>query len=182
MFKKNDGFTLVELIVVIAILAILAAVAVPAYSGYIQKANDAKVIAQLDNILTAAQAATASTGNVVKVVVLPNCDKFYIITDANMPDRDGDAFAKGDFRKDILAYLPSLDADLNDSPYYGRAWDTDGDKSGDTYNRYELIFSEPLTGWENSSFAPGFAVGQTPGVHWQNGEWNVSYDSIDYTP
>jgi len=40
-FKKNGGFTLVELIVVIAILAILAAVAVPAYSGYIEKANSA---------------------------------------------------------------------------------------------------------------------------------------------
>ena len=39
MFKKNEGFTLVELIVVIAILAILAAVAVPAYSGYITKAK-----------------------------------------------------------------------------------------------------------------------------------------------
>lgn len=40
-FKKNGGFTLVELIVVIAILAILAAVAIPAYSGYIEKANRA---------------------------------------------------------------------------------------------------------------------------------------------
>ena len=38
-FKKNGGFTLVELIVVIAILAILAAVAIPAYSGYIDKTN-----------------------------------------------------------------------------------------------------------------------------------------------
>ena len=41
MFKKNGGFTLVELIVVIAILAILAGVAVPAYSGYIKEADKA---------------------------------------------------------------------------------------------------------------------------------------------
>ena len=54
MFKKNGGFTLVELIVVIAILAILAGVAVPAYSGYIAKANEAADLTQLDAIKTAA--------------------------------------------------------------------------------------------------------------------------------
>ena len=54
MFKKNGGFTLVELIVVIAILAILAGVAVPAYSGYIQKAHEAADVTQLDAIKTAA--------------------------------------------------------------------------------------------------------------------------------
>ena len=62
MFKKNGGFTLVELIVVIAILAILAGVAVPAYSGYIEKAKDAAVITELDAIATAAQAANATAG------------------------------------------------------------------------------------------------------------------------
>ena len=53
MFKKNGGFTLVELIVVIAILAILAAVAVPAYSGYIASANRAGDEALLSEINTA---------------------------------------------------------------------------------------------------------------------------------
>jgi len=56
MFKKNGGFTLVELIVVIAILAILAAVAVPAYSGYIKKANEAADT----QILSAANTAFAA--------------------------------------------------------------------------------------------------------------------------
>ena len=53
MFKKNGGFTLVELIVVIAILAILAGVAVPAYSGYIAKANEAADMTMLDSVKTA---------------------------------------------------------------------------------------------------------------------------------
>ena len=71
MFKKNGGFTLVELIVVIAILAILAAVAVPAYSGYITKAQDAGDSTALASIKTAALGALATNanGSVEKIVV-----------------------------------------------------------------------------------------------------------------
>ena len=69
MFKKNGGFTLVELIVVIAILAILAGVAVPAYSGYINSANETADITALGAVKTAAQAAFAKQGAVTKIVV-----------------------------------------------------------------------------------------------------------------
>ena len=69
MFKKNGGFTLVELIVVIAILAILAGVAVPAYSGYITKANSAADITNLDAVKTAVQAALATEGELTGVEV-----------------------------------------------------------------------------------------------------------------
>ena len=69
MFKKNGGFTLVELIVVIAILAILAGIAIPAYSGYITKAKDAGVTTELSAIATAAMGACAETGTVEKIVV-----------------------------------------------------------------------------------------------------------------
>ena len=67
MFKKNGGFTLVELIVVIAILAILAGVAVPVYSGYIAKANSAADYTQLDSVKTAAFFAVAETDAAAKV-------------------------------------------------------------------------------------------------------------------
>ena len=75
MFKKNGGFTLVELIVVIAILAILAGVAVPAYSGYITKAQDAAVITELDAIQTAAQAANATAGAIDKIELTLDTNK-----------------------------------------------------------------------------------------------------------
>lgn len=69
MFKKNGGFTLVELIVVIAILAILAGVAIPAYSGYIDKANETADTTTLTAIKTATMAALATEGRVTKIVV-----------------------------------------------------------------------------------------------------------------
>ena len=69
MFKKNGGFTLVELIVVIAILAILAGVAIPAYNGYIKKAQDASILTELDAVATAAQASKATVGAVNKITV-----------------------------------------------------------------------------------------------------------------
>ena len=53
--KDRKGFTLVELIVVLVILAILAALLVPALTGYIDKANNEKVIATTRSIIVAAQ-------------------------------------------------------------------------------------------------------------------------------
>lgn len=54
--KNKKGFTLVELIVVLVILAILAALLVPALTGYIDKANQEKVIATTRQVVMAAQA------------------------------------------------------------------------------------------------------------------------------
>ena len=67
MFKKNGGFTLVELIVVIAILAILAGIAIPAYSGYITKAQAAGDSTQLSAVKTAVMAAYAEEGTVTAI-------------------------------------------------------------------------------------------------------------------
>ena len=53
--KNKKGFTLVELIVVLVILAILAALLIPALTGYIDKANKEKVIAETRMIVMAVQ-------------------------------------------------------------------------------------------------------------------------------
>lgn len=58
MKNKKKGFTLVELIVVLAILAILAAMLVPALTGYIDKANEKKVVAAARQYYVAAQTVT----------------------------------------------------------------------------------------------------------------------------
>lgn len=57
--KNKKGFTLVELIVALVILAILAALLIPALTGYIDKANKEKVVAECRSVAMAAQ-TTAS--------------------------------------------------------------------------------------------------------------------------
>ncbi|MDR2162624.1 MAG: prepilin-type N-terminal cleavage/methylation domain-containing protein [Clostridiales Family XIII bacterium] len=52
----RKGFTLVEVIVVLVILAILAAIAIPALTGYIDKAEDKKYIADARNAIVAVRA------------------------------------------------------------------------------------------------------------------------------
>lgn len=44
--KRNDGFTLVEIIVVLLIIGILLAITIPSIMGYVEKAHDAKIEAQ----------------------------------------------------------------------------------------------------------------------------------------
>ena len=53
--KDRKGFTLVELIVVLVILAILAALLVPTLTGYIDKANQEKVVSECRMVVMAVQ-------------------------------------------------------------------------------------------------------------------------------
>lgn len=81
-FKKNGGFTLVELIIVIAILAILSSVAVAGYSTYIKKANTSAVETELSNISSAAVLANAQAGNVTEIKVAFDDDTMTITISA----------------------------------------------------------------------------------------------------
>ena len=58
--KDRKGFTLVELIVVLVILAILAALLIPALTGYIDKANKEKVIAECRMAVMAVQTESST--------------------------------------------------------------------------------------------------------------------------
>lgn len=54
--RKEEGFTLIELMIVIAIIGILAAIAIPQFSAYRQRAYNSAAQSDLKNLATAQEA------------------------------------------------------------------------------------------------------------------------------
>jgi len=59
--RKNEGFTLIELMIVIAIIGILAAIAIPQFSAYRMRSYNAASEADLRNAATAQEAYYVDT-------------------------------------------------------------------------------------------------------------------------
>ncbi len=87
MWKKSEGFTLVELIVVIAILGILAAVAVPAYSGYMTKAKESADLQTLASVATAVSGVAAADGITVTSITVTKSSGEITVADSTA-DKD----------------------------------------------------------------------------------------------
>lgn len=60
--KKQQGFTLIELMIVVAIIGILAAVAIPQYQNYVGKSNVASAVSTLSGNKTGIEAYIMENG------------------------------------------------------------------------------------------------------------------------
>ena len=60
--KKQQGFTLIELMIVVAVIGVLSAIAIPQYQKYVAKAEAASALATITGVKTNVEAYVVETG------------------------------------------------------------------------------------------------------------------------
>lgn len=62
--KKQQGFTLIELMIVVAIIGVLSAIAIPAYKNYVTKGELASAVATMKALITPTELYIQENGDI----------------------------------------------------------------------------------------------------------------------
>ncbi|WP_217515739.1 pilin [Vibrio metschnikovii] len=79
-YTKQQGFTLIELMIVVAIIGVLAAIAVPQYQNYVAKSEASSALATISGIRTNVETYVLGEGK------FPEDKKAVGITESNLGD------------------------------------------------------------------------------------------------
>ena len=140
--KKEDGFTLAELLIVVAIIAVLVAVSIPIFTSQLEKSREATDLANLRAAY--AEATVALMDEEVNGTKLTDGAVYWYNPNSGKLESSGTACGKGTNTKVTgTKYAGETDADANFSKYAydGLATTTKGIK---------CTFSLPATGGETS--------------------------------
>ena len=120
--EKEQGFTLIELMIVVAIIGILAAIAIPQFAAYRAKAFNSSAQADLRNMMTAEEAYYASETEYFSVASTTGASRNTTL-----------GYAVGD---NVTIVVTGTASDYN-----ARAWHSSGDKSYKVTGSVGVIYS-----------------------------------------
>lgn len=116
LWLKEDGFTLMEMMIVVAIIAILTAIALPKFNESLALANTAKVQADLQSLDTAIAMYRVQNGSAPQAIT--DLDEYIDVDNVKAPT--GDVYIDGVLTPNENNENYALNSDKTNATFMGK--------------------------------------------------------------